>query len=65
MRQCIDIWKASGPIVLGMALFLSEALASAFLGLREAFLLNAAHIHVPVQAWTAVGALRRLYCQIC
>lgn len=60
MRQCIDIWKASGPFVVGRALFVSEALGAVSLGLREAFLLNAAHIRVPVQACMAVGALRGL-----
>lgn len=32
MQQCIDIWKASGAFVVGMALFLSYALGLAFWG---------------------------------
>lgn len=43
-----------------MALFLPEALVSAFLGLMEVSLLNAVHSHILVQAWRAGGAVKGL-----
>lgn len=36
MWQCIGIWTAFGSFVVGMALFLPQALVSAFSGLMEA-----------------------------